>query len=205
MAPESIVRRGGFLVLNLLLLGPLGSNSETLEKETSLWSAIDSQKIPDDFGAASRRVEELDWKLLLMNPQPLIPPLDTEIVPTLVTRKDERLGTLKRNLVFQDNFDTYAEGSAEMDGEELELTTLIQRRRIHSTSPSPSQGNTTTNEVIRSPQPPQPGHLHLPLPLPIWNHLRPEPLETQFRQSLNQSFTTLAAGISLETLLIKKR
>ncbi|MBW0541738.1 hypothetical protein O181_081453 [Austropuccinia psidii MF-1] len=36
------------------------------------------------------------------------------------------------------------------------MTTLIQKRRIQSTSLSPVQASTTTNEVIRPPQPPQP-------------------------------------------------
>ncbi|MBW0555448.1 hypothetical protein O181_095163 [Austropuccinia psidii MF-1] len=77
-------------------------------------------------------------------------------VPILVTRKDGRLGKLKINLVVQDENDTDAEGSDELDGEELEITTLIQRRRIQSTSLSPVQASTTTNEVIKPPQPPQP-------------------------------------------------
>ncbi|MBW0579172.1 hypothetical protein O181_118887 [Austropuccinia psidii MF-1] len=77
-------------------------------------------------------------------------------VPILVTRKDGRLGKLKRSLVVQDENDTYAEGSDELDGEELEMTTPIQKRRIQSTSLSPVQASTTTNEVIRPPQPPQP-------------------------------------------------
>ncbi|MBW0559222.1 hypothetical protein O181_098937 [Austropuccinia psidii MF-1] len=47
-------------------------------------------------------------------------------VPILVTRKDGRLGKLKRNLVVQDEIDTDAEGSDEIDGEELEITTPIQ-------------------------------------------------------------------------------
>ncbi|MBW0535994.1 hypothetical protein O181_075709 [Austropuccinia psidii MF-1] len=51
-------------------------------------------------------------------------------VPILVTRKDGRLGKLKRNLVVQDENDTDAEGSDELDGEELEITTPIQKRRI---------------------------------------------------------------------------
>ncbi|MBW0576615.1 hypothetical protein O181_116330 [Austropuccinia psidii MF-1] len=44
----------------------------------------------------------------------------------------------------------------EIDGEELEITTPIQKRRIQSTSLSPVQASTITNEVIRPPQPPQP-------------------------------------------------
>ncbi|MBW0568517.1 hypothetical protein O181_108232 [Austropuccinia psidii MF-1] len=59
-------------------------------------------------------------------------------------------------MVFQDDFDTDSEGSHEIDGEELELSNHIQRRRIQSTSISTVKVNTTTNEVIRSPQPPQP-------------------------------------------------
>ncbi|MBW0482905.1 hypothetical protein O181_022620 [Austropuccinia psidii MF-1] len=75
-------------------------------------------------------------------------------VPILVTQKDVILGKLKRNLVVQDENDTDAEGSDEIDGEELEITTPIQKRRIQSTSLSPVQASTTTHEVIRSPQPP---------------------------------------------------
>ncbi|MBW0506506.1 hypothetical protein O181_046221 [Austropuccinia psidii MF-1] len=91
-------------------------------------------------------------------------------VPILVTRKDGRLGKLNRNLVVQDENDIDAEGSDELDGEELEMTTPIQKRRIQSTSLSPVQASTTTNEVIR---PPQPGHPHLPPPPPILNYLWP--------------------------------
>ncbi|MBW0498725.1 hypothetical protein O181_038440 [Austropuccinia psidii MF-1] len=75
-------------------------------------------------------------------------------VPILVTRKDGRLGKLKTNLVVQEENDTDAEGSDELDGEELEITTLIQKRRIQSTPLSPVQASTPTNEVIRPPQPP---------------------------------------------------
>ncbi|MBW0485283.1 hypothetical protein O181_024998 [Austropuccinia psidii MF-1] len=79
-------------------------------------------------------------------------------VPILDTRKDGRLGKLKRNLVVQDEIKTDAEGSdeLELDGEELETTTPIQKRRIQSTSLSSVPANTTIHEVIRSPQPPQP-------------------------------------------------
>ncbi|MBW0580225.1 hypothetical protein O181_119940 [Austropuccinia psidii MF-1] len=76
-------------------------------------------------------------------------------VPILVTRKDGKLGRLKRNLVVQDEIDTDAEGSEEIDGEELEMTTPVQKRRIQSPSLSPVQASTTNHEVIRSPQPPQ--------------------------------------------------
>ncbi|MBW0571245.1 hypothetical protein O181_110960 [Austropuccinia psidii MF-1] len=69
-------------------------------------------------------------------------------VPILVTRKDGKLGRLKRNLVVQDEIDTDAEGSDEIDGEELEMTTPIQKRRIQSTSQSPVQASTTNNEVM---------------------------------------------------------
>ncbi|MBW0512495.1 hypothetical protein O181_052210 [Austropuccinia psidii MF-1] len=58
-------------------------------------------------------------------------------VPILVTRKDGRLRKLKINLVVQDENDTDAEGSDEIDGGELEITTAIQNRRIQSTSLSP--------------------------------------------------------------------
>ncbi|MBW0519432.1 hypothetical protein O181_059147 [Austropuccinia psidii MF-1] len=47
-------------------------------------------------------------------------------VPILVTRKDGRLGKLKRNLVAQDENDTDANGSDDID-EELEITTPIQK------------------------------------------------------------------------------
>ncbi|MBW0543132.1 hypothetical protein O181_082847 [Austropuccinia psidii MF-1] len=77
-------------------------------------------------------------------------------VPILVTRKDGRLGKLKRNFVVEDENDTYAEVSDELDGEELETTTPMKKRRIQSTSLSPVQASTTTSEVIRPPQPPKP-------------------------------------------------
>ncbi|MBW0516944.1 hypothetical protein O181_056659, partial [Austropuccinia psidii MF-1] len=77
--PAPIVRGKGFLVLNLLLLGPPGVNSAILEKEIVLKPTIAFLAIPEDYEAASRRVEDLDWKLLLMNPPPLIPPLVTPI------------------------------------------------------------------------------------------------------------------------------
>ncbi|MBW0472881.1 hypothetical protein O181_012596 [Austropuccinia psidii MF-1] len=54
-------------------------------------------------------------------------------VPILVTRKDGRLEKLKRNLVVHDENDTDAEGSDGLDGEELEITTPIQKRRIQYT------------------------------------------------------------------------
>ncbi|MBW0525401.1 hypothetical protein O181_065116 [Austropuccinia psidii MF-1] len=79
----------------------------------------------------------------------------TPEVPILVTRNDGRLGKLKGNLVVQDENDTYYEGSDALDGEELEITTPIQERRIQSTSLSPVQVSTTIHEVIRSPQLPQ--------------------------------------------------
>ncbi|MBW0588626.1 hypothetical protein O181_128341 [Austropuccinia psidii MF-1] len=85
-------------------------------------------------------------------------------VPISVTRKDGKLGKLKRNLVVQDEIDTDAEGSDEIDGEELQITTPIQKRRIQSPSQSPVQDSTTNNEVIRSPQTPQ---------LPIISPTRP--------------------------------
>ncbi|MBW0510435.1 hypothetical protein O181_050150, partial [Austropuccinia psidii MF-1] len=77
-------------------------------------------------------------------------------VPILVTRKDGRLGKLKRYLVAQDENDTDSEGSDELDGEEIPITTPIQKRRIQSTLLSPVQASTTIHEVIRSPQLPQP-------------------------------------------------
>ncbi|MBW0503506.1 hypothetical protein O181_043221 [Austropuccinia psidii MF-1] len=122
-------------------------------------------------------------------------------VPILVTRKDGKLGKLKQNLVVQDEIDTDTEGSNEIDGEELEMTTQIQKRRIQSSSQSPVQASTTNNEVIRSPNhlnfqlDPQPGHRHLPLPLPVSNHLWPALPETQFLQNLNQYLKPIATGI----------
>ncbi|MBW0476824.1 hypothetical protein O181_016539 [Austropuccinia psidii MF-1] len=181
--PASIVRIRGLLVLNLLLLGPPVSNFETLGKEIALRPTIDSQTIQEDYGESSRGAEYLDWKLLLMNLQLLMPPLTTQIsntstswantgrpfpppqgnaigvapeVPVFVTIKDGRFGKLKRNLVFQDEVANDAEGSDEIDGEEVEITIPIQRRRIQSISLSSVPASTTIHEVIRSPQPPQP-------------------------------------------------
>ncbi|MBW0568729.1 hypothetical protein O181_108444 [Austropuccinia psidii MF-1] len=114
-------------------------------------------------------------------------------VPILVTRKDGKLGKLERNLVVQDEIDTDAEGSDEIDREELQMTTPIQKRRI--------QASTTNNEVIRSPnhlnfqQDPQLGHPNLPLPLPVSNPLLPALPETQCLQNLNQSLKPVSAGI----------
>ncbi|MBW0565725.1 hypothetical protein O181_105440 [Austropuccinia psidii MF-1] len=84
-------------------------------------------------------------------------------VPILVTRKNGRIGKLKRNLVVQDEINTDAEGSDEIDGEELEITTPIQKRRIQCPSLSPAPASTTIHEVIRSPQPPEP-----PIRSPTW-------------------------------------
>ncbi|MBW0509150.1 hypothetical protein O181_048865 [Austropuccinia psidii MF-1] len=77
-------------------------------------------------------------------------------VPILVTRKDGRLAKLKIGLVVQDEIDTDAEGSDEIDGEELEITNHIQRKGIKFTSLSTVPASTTIHEVIRFPQPPQP-------------------------------------------------
>ncbi|MBW0577833.1 hypothetical protein O181_117548 [Austropuccinia psidii MF-1] len=60
-------------------------------------------------------------------------------VAILVTRNYGRLGKLKRNLVVQDEVDTDSQGSDEPDGEELEITNHIQKRRIQSTSLSQSK------------------------------------------------------------------
>ncbi|MBW0472478.1 hypothetical protein O181_012193 [Austropuccinia psidii MF-1] len=54
-------------------------------------------------------------------------------VPILVTRKDGRLEKLKRNLMVPADVDTNSQVSDEKDGEELEATTPIHRRRIEST------------------------------------------------------------------------
>ncbi|MBW0573196.1 hypothetical protein O181_112911 [Austropuccinia psidii MF-1] len=68
----------------------------------------------------------------LINPQ--VNPIGVApAVTILVTKKDGRLGKLKRNSVVQDENDTDAEGCDELDGEELEMTTPIQKRRIQST------------------------------------------------------------------------
>ncbi|MBW0516770.1 hypothetical protein O181_056485 [Austropuccinia psidii MF-1] len=88
-------------------------------------------------------------------------------VPIVVTRKDGNLGKLKRNLVVQDETDADAEGSGKISGEELEMTTPIQKRRIQSPSQSLVQSITTNHEVIRSPQPPK---------LPIISPRRPSTL-----------------------------
>ncbi|MBW0476201.1 hypothetical protein O181_015916 [Austropuccinia psidii MF-1] len=81
----------------------------------------------------------------------------------LVTRKDGRLGKLKRNLVVQDENDTDSECSDEHYGEELEITTPIQKQRIQSTSLSPVPVITTIHEVIMSPPTTQP-----PINSPTW-------------------------------------
>ncbi|MBW0569467.1 hypothetical protein O181_109182 [Austropuccinia psidii MF-1] len=131
-------------------------------------------------------------------------------VPILVTRKYGKLGKLKRNLVAQNEIDTDAEGSDGIDGEELELTTPIQKRRIQSLSPSPAQASTTNHEVIRSPKPPQ---------LPNTSPTRPStlaftstniqpPVASTYRDPMSPEpesiFETLATGILLETSLIRK-
>ncbi|MBW0517038.1 hypothetical protein O181_056753 [Austropuccinia psidii MF-1] len=72
---------------------------------------------PRRLWSSIKMVEDLGWKLFLMNLWPL-------------------------------QFD-------DIDGEELEITNPIQKRRIQSTSLSPVQASTTTNEVIRPCQPPQ--------------------------------------------------
>ncbi|MBW0462818.1 hypothetical protein O181_002533 [Austropuccinia psidii MF-1] len=145
--PASIFRRSGLLVLDLLLLGPSGSSSATLEKETSLWQKIDLQTIPEDYGAASRRVEapfdepltsDLDsvkgskmrgvqqWTKATSSWANIEGPIGVAPeVPISVTRNDGRLGKLKRNLVVQDVVDTDSERSDEIDGEEHEVTTPI--------------------------------------------------------------------------------
>ncbi|MBW0480707.1 hypothetical protein O181_020422 [Austropuccinia psidii MF-1] len=123
-------------------------------------------------------------------------------VAILVSRKNGILVKLKRNLVFKDYFDTYSEDIDEIDGEELEVTTPIQRRQIQCISLSPVQAITTTNEVIRSPQP---GPPHLPLAPQICNHPWPEPLETQVPQNLNHSLNTFTTGISPVISLIRQR
>ncbi|MBW0481439.1 hypothetical protein O181_021154 [Austropuccinia psidii MF-1] len=160
-----------------------------------------------------------------MKLQPLMPPLATLMflantggfihpqgnpigvapeVPILVTRKDGRLVKLKRNLVVQNENDTDAEGSDELDGEELEITTPIQKRRIQSASLSPVQASTTTHEVIRPPQPPQPLIRSPTRPSTLASsstNMQPPVASTSrdpMSQNLNQSLTTVDAGISLE-------
>ncbi|MBW0557465.1 hypothetical protein O181_097180 [Austropuccinia psidii MF-1] len=134
--------------------GPPGGNPVALGKEIALRPKIISQKITEYYGAASRRVEA---------PVDEPPTSDatsghsnSQEVPILVNRKDGRLEKLMRNLAVKDENDTDAEGSDEIDGEELEINTPIQKRRIQSTSLSPVQASTTTNEVITPAQPPQP-------------------------------------------------
>ncbi|MBW0534328.1 hypothetical protein O181_074043 [Austropuccinia psidii MF-1] len=73
-------------------------------------------------------------------------------VPILVTRKDGRVFKLKRNLVVPEDLDADAEGSDELDGEELAVTTPIQKRRIRSTPSPPVLACATNLEVQRSPQ-----------------------------------------------------
>ncbi|MBW0474916.1 hypothetical protein O181_014631 [Austropuccinia psidii MF-1] len=203
--------RRGFLVLNLLLLGPPSANSATLEKEIALRTTIASQTFPEDYEASSIRVEAPVYEPPTSdatsghsncesNDQEIPELLNSVVffssasvsgsrmrgvqqwnntrsswaktggpihcqgnpigvapkVPILVTRKDRRLGKLKINLVVQDKNDTDAEGSDEPDGEELEITTPIQKRKIQSTSLSPVQTSATIHEVIRSLQQPQP-------------------------------------------------
>ncbi|MBW0487769.1 hypothetical protein O181_027484 [Austropuccinia psidii MF-1] len=92
-------------------------------------------------------------------------------VPLLVTIKDRRLGKSKGKLVVQDENDTDAEGSDELDWEEIEMTTPIQKGRIQCISLGPFQASTTTNEVIRPPQPPQP---------PIRSPTRPSTLASTY-------------------------
>ncbi|MBW0565879.1 hypothetical protein O181_105594 [Austropuccinia psidii MF-1] len=74
-------------------------------------------------------------------------------VPLLVTRKDGRVVKLKRNLVVPEDLDADAEGSDELDGEELAVATPIQKRRIKSTPSPPVLACATNLEVQRSPQP----------------------------------------------------
>ncbi|MBW0506291.1 hypothetical protein O181_046006 [Austropuccinia psidii MF-1] len=91
------------------------------------------------------------------------------------------------------------------------MTTPIQKRRIQSTSLSPVQASTTTNEVIRPPQPPQPPMRSPTRPSTLAStstniqHMWPVLLETQCLQNLNQSLTTVTTGIELETSLIRRR
>ncbi|MBW0569048.1 hypothetical protein O181_108763 [Austropuccinia psidii MF-1] len=89
-------------------------------------------------------------------------------VPILVTRKDGRVVKLKINFVVPKDLDSYAEGRDELDGEELEVTTPIQKRRIQSTPSPPVVACATNLEVQRSPQslPPSNPSPTRPSPLP---------------------------------------
>ncbi|MBW0493609.1 hypothetical protein O181_033324 [Austropuccinia psidii MF-1] len=145
--------------------GPPGSNSETFSNGISLKPTIDSQTLPEDYGAASEREEYLYWKLLFMNPQPLVPPIvfNNEITPPAP------------GPILEDSFTQNATPlewlqSDKIDREDLKLSSPIQRKIMKSTSLSPVQVNTTTNEAISPPNHLnhhldfQPGHSHLPPP-----------------------------------------
>ncbi|MBW0574664.1 hypothetical protein O181_114379 [Austropuccinia psidii MF-1] len=68
-------------------------------------------------------------------------------VPILVTRKDGRVFKLKRNFVVPEDLYADAEGSDELDGEELAVTTPIQKRIIQSTPSPPVLACATNLEV----------------------------------------------------------
>ncbi|MBW0507690.1 hypothetical protein O181_047405 [Austropuccinia psidii MF-1] len=137
----------------MLLLGPQGANSATLEKEIAqanhifpenirrLWSSIKKGgrfgleapvDVPPTYDSTSGHSNLTGFRTRGFeqwtntnssgaytgvpihpkgNPIRLAPE-----VPILVTRKDGRLGKLKRNTVVQDDVDTHAEGNDEIDG-----------------------------------------------------------------------------------------
>ncbi|MBW0580487.1 hypothetical protein O181_120202 [Austropuccinia psidii MF-1] len=88
-------------------------------------------------------------------------------VPILVTRKDGRVVEWKRNLVVPEDLDADAEGSDELDGEELAVTTPIQKRRFQSTPSPPVLACATNIEVQRSPQPLPPSNPSPTRPSPL--------------------------------------
>ncbi|MBW0550336.1 hypothetical protein O181_090051 [Austropuccinia psidii MF-1] len=177
-----IIRRRGFLVFNLLLLGPPGANSATLGKEISLRA---NERFPDN----PRRL----WSSIKKGGRfGLEAPVDEPPTSDATSGHSNLTGSRMRNVQQwtntssswakdgglipptqphwsspRDEIDTDAECSDELDGEELEIITTIQKRRIQSTSLSPFPVSTTIHEVIRSPQPPQP---------PIRSPTRPSPL-----------------------------
>ncbi|MBW0552362.1 hypothetical protein O181_092077 [Austropuccinia psidii MF-1] len=87
--------------------------------------------------------------------------------PILVTRKDGRVVKLKRSLLVPEDLDADAEGSDELDGEELAVTTPIQKRRIQPTPSPPVLACATNLEVQRSPQPLPPSNPSPTRPSPL--------------------------------------
>ncbi|MBW0552172.1 hypothetical protein O181_091887 [Austropuccinia psidii MF-1] len=88
-------------------------------------------------------------------------------VPILVSRKDGRVVKLKRNFVVPEDLDSDSEGSDELDGEELALTTPIQKRRIQYTPSPPVLAFASNLEVQRCPQPLPPSNPSPNRPSPL--------------------------------------